>query len=217
MVFGKRFGQGNGKAKARARPKAAGKATAATKAKRQTTPKKGDAADFVQTPKPSPRKRSPVTSPSSGSSASSALVVAEKPFDELVQCQLCGVSGGEMGAKGYYHKDCEAFKIRLGRTCPQEAGKQSGSFWCMKSETKEAFFRENRDKFKDDLRVAVSSTLDLELTQEEEFGLHGTGHMLDSPDLEEKYKNKPGRADLVKGSCRTFTCPRSKIKFYEDM
>ena len=79
------------------------------------------------------------------------------------------------------------------------------------------FMKSVRDLTPSNLRVRLRQYVEDEIECRESISLRGTGRFLDSPDLADKYTNKPNLLKAIRANARTIPCPEDGRTMYEDM
>ena len=82
---------------------------------------------------------------------------------------------------------------------------------------KQRFMERNHDVMGDDLQRNLRETITQGVENEDFNNFKGKSQWLDSPDLKEKYKNKPEQLQNVKDNAQTFDHPIRKVRLYEDI
>ena len=82
---------------------------------------------------------------------------------------------------------------------------------------KQRFMERNHDVMGDDLQRNLRETITQGEENEDFNNFKGKSQWLDSPDLKEKYKNKPEQLQNVKDNAQTFDHPIRKVRLYEDI
>ena len=132
-----------------------------------------------------------------------------------VTCTLCGLEQDANDiVDGCRCRQCNALRIRLYRKASQTEKSHFGKLNKPKSEE---FYQNHLDKFKADLSIALTTAIKDVVTVSEETGFKGAGHYMDKEDLEEKYKNKPGRAATIMKNCDQYDCEQAECKFFKDL
>ena len=132
-----------------------------------------------------------------------------------VTCTLCGLEQDANDVvDGCRCKQCNALRVRLYRKASQT---EKAHFAKLNKPTTEDFYRTNADKFKGDLSIALTTAIKDVVTVSEETGFKGAGHFMDKEDMEEKYKNKPGRAATIMKNCDQYYCENAECKMYKDL
>ena len=127
-----------------------------------------------------------------------------------VTCSLCGleVDAGDI-VDGCRCRQCNALRIRLYRKASQT---EKSHFAKLNKPKTEEFYQNHHDKFKGDLAIALTTVIKDVVTVSEETGFKGAGHFMDKEDMEEKYKNKPGRADTIMKNCEQYYCDQANVR-----
>ena len=79
------------------------------------------------------------------------------------------------------------------------------------------FTNEVNDLTGRNLMSRLRQYLGADMDSRESIALSGNGRFLDSPDLADKYKNKPQRLEAIRANTRAMVCPMSGSTLYEDM
>ena len=117
-------------------------------------------------------------------------------------------------------KLCDSLRLRIFRmnvSVSMDGKSALDRFADMAKEARATFYRENAHKFKDELRKQIDTAVKQISTSSVEFGWVGTGDLMDSPDLEKKYKHNPIRLAAIKAKARQVQCPSTDIRMYEDL
>ena len=87
----------------------------------------------------------------------------------------------------------------------------------MPKEKKIAFIKENHELMGENLKAKLQAVCTEELQRSFSISLQGNGAFLDSPDLAEKYKNKPDQLTNVRAKANSIICPTRGVRIYEDL
>ena len=130
-------------------------------------------------------------------------------------CTLCGLEKDEKDfVDSCRCRQCNSLRLRLYRQATQA---EKNHFDKLNKPNTEEFYQNNHDKFRGDLSIALTTAIKDVVTVSEETGFKGAGHYLDKEDMEEKYKNKPGRAATIMKNCEQYYCEQAECKMFKDM
>ena len=87
----------------------------------------------------------------------------------------------------------------------------------MPKDKKVAFIKENHELMGEHLKAKLQAVCTEEIQRNITISLHGNGTFLDSPDLAEKYKNKPDQLTNVRAKANSIICPTRGVRVYEDL
>jgi len=134
---------------------------------------------------------------------------------KVIMCTLCGLEKDEKDFVDPCRcRQCNALRIRLYRKASQT---EKSHFAKLNKPNTEEFYQNHHDKFRGDLSIALTTAIKDVVTVSEETGFKGAGHYLDKEDMEEKYKNKPGRAATIMKNCEQYYCEQAECKMFKDM
>ena len=134
---------------------------------------------------------------------------------KVIMCTLCGLEKDANDiVDGCRCKQCNALRIRLYRKASQT---EKSHFAKLNKPNTEEFYQNHHDKFRGDLSIALTTAIKDVVTVSEETGFKGAGHYLDKEDMEEKYKNKPGRAATIMKNCEQYYCEQAECKMFKDL
>ena len=134
-----------------------------------------------------------------------------------VKCNLCQAekAAEDMQESGRC-RECGPLRSRVLRLFTAN-NTHRDEFLSLTQDAKKKFYEENRDKFGQDLKIAIASIVKQSTEHVQCASLVGNGTFLDEADMRDKYKAKPGRADAIIANTRNFVCPIAKVTLYEDM
>ena len=82
---------------------------------------------------------------------------------------------------------------------------------------KAAFIKENHELTGENLKAKIQAVCTEELQPKITITPQGNGTLLDSPDLAEKYKNKPDQLTNVRAKANSIIYPNRRCRVYEDL
>ena len=87
----------------------------------------------------------------------------------------------------------------------------------MPKEKKAAWIKENHELMGENLKAKLQAVCTEEIQRSITISLQGNGTFLDSPDLADKYKNKPDQLANVRAKANSIICPTRGCRVYEDL
>ena len=86
----------------------------------------------------------------------------------------------------------------------------------MDRDKKQEIINAAKDLTGSDLKAKLEVFVHKETEAKQSLSLRNTGNFLDSPDLADKYKNKPKQLESIRANARSFVCPTRGCTLYED-
>ena len=110
-------------------------------------------------------------------------------------------------------KPCHKLYIRVHYAIKEMRSESIAAWDGMNKDKKAELIKSVNDFTGSDLRSRLRQSLEEDI----ESNLSGTGNFFDSPDLRNKYKNKPQQLHAILATTKTVVCPMSGVILYEDM
>ena len=114
-------------------------------------------------------------------------------------------------------KPCNSLYNRVNNAIKEMRSKSIAAWDDMNKHKKAEFIGLAKDLFGSDLRGRLQQFLEEDIESRESISLSGTGKFFDSPDLRDKYKNKPQQLQAILANTKTVVCPLSGVILYENM